>query len=313
MSAVYQLSHKEALHTSWDKDLDPNLHIESGDVVRFECLDANGSEVTPSTTADDLLTMEFTGHRLTGPVAVDGAEPGDVLQIDILDVTTDDWGYSVIRSEEAEVGLLHTEFPDPFIYHWNLNQEEAEFEAGITVPIEPFPGILGVAPATSSPRSTVPPRFVGGNVDVKHLITGSTLYLPVAVDDALFSIGDGHAAQGDGEVCISGIETPTEITTRFTLRSDMDITAPQFETLGPFTASGTDEPMYATMGVASDLMEAAKEAVRGMISHLHKHRGLSREEAYILCSVAADLKINEIVNEPNWVVSAYIPKDLFPD
>jgi len=150
-------------------------------------------------------------------------------------------------------------------------------------------------------------------MDIKHLTAGATVYLPVAVEEALFSIGDGHAAQGDGEVCVSAIETPTTITARFTVRSDLDIDSPQFETTGPFTPSGRDEPAYVTTGISDDLMESTKEAIRGMIDYLHEERGLSRHEAYVLCSVAVDLKINEVVDEPNWVVSAYVAESLFPD
>lgn len=172
--------------------------------------------------------------------------------------------------------------------------------------------MVGVAPAEPGEHDTGPPRRVGGNVDIKHLTAGSTVYLPIVAEGGLFSIGDGHAAQGDGEVCVSAIETPTTITARLTLRSGMEIDAPQFETNGPFTPSGRDERMYATTGIRDDLMDASKDAVRRLIEHLHGKYGLTEEEAYVLCSVAADLKINEIVDEPNWVVSAYIAKGLFP-
>ncbi|MDX1744836.1 MAG: acetamidase/formamidase family protein, partial [Halobacteriales archaeon] len=160
---------------------------------------------------------------------------------------------------------------------------------------------------------TAPPRDVGGNLDVKHLTAGSTVYLPVAVDGALFSIGDGHAAQGDGEVSISAIEAPMTITARLRLEPEMSIDQPEFRTTGPFTPTGVDEEMYATTGVADDLMDATKLAVHHMIDHLEAHRGLTRGEAYLLCSVAVDLKINEVVDAPNWVVSAYLPESIFPD
>ncbi|MFT4958895.1 MAG: acetamidase/formamidase, partial [Halobacteriales archaeon] len=160
---------------------------------------------------------------------------------------------------------------------------------------------------------TLPPRSVGGNMDVKHLTAGSTLYLPVEVEGALFSTGDCHAAQGDGEVCVTGVEAPMFVTARFDVRSDMDIEQPQFETAGPFTPTGHDEPMYGTTGIAPDLMEATKLAVRHMIEHLHEERGLTRAEAYILASAIIDLKINEVVDAPNWTVSAYVPESIFPD
>lgn len=313
MDIDHSLSHKEALHTSWNNCLSPGLHVESGDVVSFDCLNDSGSRFTPEMSSEDLPDTEFIGHHLTGPVAVEDAESGDVLQIEILDVEHDDWGYTLIRSGERGKGLLPDEFPDPFLYHWDLDDDVGHFEAGIEVPLAPFPGVVGVASAADGDHSTGPPRRVGGNMDVKHLTAGATVYLPVEVEDGLFSIGDGHAAQGDGEVCVTAIETPLEITARLTVRTDLDIEYPQFETVGPFTPSGQDEPTFATTGISDDPTEATKAAMLALIDHLHDRHDLSREEAYVLCSVAADLKINEAVNEPNWVVSAYLAKRLFPD
>jgi acetamidase/formamidase len=313
MTVDHRLSHEAAVHTAWDNGLDPALTVESGDVVRFNCHHANGSRLTPETESADLPDVEFVGHWLTGPVAVRGARPGDVLQVEFRDVEHDDWGYTLIRRGEKGAGLLPEDFPDPFLYHWKLDDEIGYFEEGIEVPLDPFPGVAGVAPETDGEHPTSPPRDVGGNLDIKHLTSGSTLYLPVAVEDALFSIGDGHAAQGDGEVCISPIETAIRTTVEFTVRTDISIDQPHFETTGPFTPTGRDERMYATTGIGDDLMEASKAAVRAMIERLHDWRGLSRTEAYALCSVAADLKINEVVNDPNWVVSAYMAESIFPD
>ena len=150
-------------------------------------------------------------------------------------------------------------------------------------------------------------------MDVKHLTAGSTLYLPVEVAGGLFSTGDCHAAQGDGEVCVTGIEARMFVTARFNVRSDMAIEQPQFRTGGPFTPTGVDESMYGTTGISDDLMTATKKAVRHMIDHLHEERGLTRAEAYILCSAAVDLKISEVVDAPNWTVSAYLPESVFPE
>jgi acetamidase/formamidase len=313
MTVDRELGHDDALHTDWDNAREPAITVSSGTEIRFDCLTDSGPRITPETRSADLPDREFVGHHLTGPVAVEGAEPGDVLQIEILDVEHDDWGYTLIRRGEVEAGLLPEEFPDPFLYHWDLADGVGTFEAGIEVPLEPFPGVVGVAPPEPGAHSTGPPRDVGGNLDVKHVTAGSTMYLPVAVEGGLFSIGDGHGAQGDGEVCVSAIETPTEITARLTLREDLDIERPQFETTGPFRPSGLDAPAYATSGVRDDLMDASRDAIRAMIDRLHDRRGLSREEAYVLCSVAADLKINEVVDEPNWVVSAYLSEGIFPD
>ena len=310
MHVDHELSHADALHTSWDNGLAPALTVDSGDVIRFDCLNDSGPRITPETRAADLPSTEFIGHHLTGPVAVAGAEPGDVLQIDLIEIEHDDWGYTLIRRGETGSGLLPEEFPDPFIYHWELDEEVGHFERGIEVPLDPFPGVVGLAPAEPGEHATGPPRDVGGNMDLKHLTAGSTVYLPVAVPGASFSIGDGHAAQGDGEVCVSAIETPTTITARLSVRSDLSIEQPQFETTGPFAPSGRGERAYGTTGIADDLMEASRRAIRAMIEHLTGY-GLSREEAYVLCSVAADLKINEVVDAPNWVVSAYVSESLF--
>jgi acetamidase/formamidase len=308
----HELSHEAALHTSWNNGLDPALRVESGDVVRFDCSNDSGPNITPETTSGDLPETEFVGHHLTGPVAVEGAEPGDVLEVELLDVDHDDWGYTLIRRGETGSGLLPEEFPDPFLYHWDLDDGVAPFEAGIEVPLDPFPGVLGLAPAEPGEHSTGPPRRVGGNMDLKHLGPGATVALPVAVEDALFSVGDGHATQGDGEVCVSAIETRTTVTARFTLRKDRELAAPEFRTPGPFAPSGRDAPAIGTTGIRDDLMDAAKDATLAMIERLGD-RGLSREEAYVLCSVAGDLKINEVVDEPHWVVSMYLSETLFPE
>jgi acetamidase/formamidase len=309
----YQLRADEStVHRQWDRSLEPVLTVAPGDRVRFECPDASGGAITPETEASDLYDRSSPGHALLGPVAVEGAAPGDVLVVELLSVDHGDWGFTHINPGEKGDGLLPERFEDPEIYIWDLSDGVGRFVDGIEVPLDPFPGVVGLAPAAEGAHSTSPPRAVGGNMDVKHLTEGATVYLPVEVADGLFSIGDGHAAQGDGEVCISAIETELSATVRFDLRTDVEIDQPQFRTSHPFTATGRDEPMYATTGIADDLMEATKRAVVAMIDHLHGERGLSRHEAYILCSVAVDLKVNEVVDAPNWVVSAYLPESIFP-
>ena len=214
---------------------------------------------------------------------------------------------------EMGLGLLPEEFPDAGIHVWDLEGDVGHFVNGIEVPLDPFPGVIGVAPEDDGALDTLPPRSTGGNMDVKHLTARSTLYLPVSEEGALFSTGDCHAGQGDGEVCVTGIEAEMSVTARFDVRSDMGIDQPQFETDGPFTPTGRDERMYATTGIDSDLIEATKKAVRHMIEHCHEERGLTRGEAYILCSAVVDLKINEVVDAPNWTVSAYLPEGIFPE
>ncbi len=310
----YRLSDAERnIHRAWDNSLEPSLTVEPGDVVRFECRDATDQQIDVEATDDDVSDISFDPvHPLTGPVEVDGAEPGDVLEVELLSLQHKGWGYNAFFPGEMGLGLLPEDFEDPGLHIWDLEGDVGHFVNGIEIPLDPFPGVIGVAPGEDGEHDTLPPRSVGGNMDVKHLTAGSTLYLPVDVDGALFSTGDCHAAQGDGEVCVTGIEAPMFVTARFDVHSDMEIEQPQFETDHPFTPTGADEPMYGTTGIDADLMEATKKAVRHMITHLHEERGLTRAEAYILCSAIVDLKINEVVDAPNWTVSAYLPESIFP-
>ncbi|MXR21053.1 acetamidase/formamidase family protein [Halobacterium bonnevillei] len=313
-AADYELSDDDAnVHHAWDNSLDPALAVEPGDVVRFECRDAVDEQVGPDTTAEEFGNVSFDPvHPLTGPVYVEGAEPGDVLEVELLGFEHKGWGYTGFMPGDMGLGLLPEDFEDPGYHAWDLDGEVGHFVNDIEVPLDPFPGTIGVAPGEDGEHDTLPPRDVGGNMDVKHLTEGSTVYLPVECEGALFSTGDCHAAQGDGEVCVTGIEAPMFVTARFDVRTDLDIEQPEFESDHPFTATGEDEPMYGTTGIAPDLMDATKKAVRHMIAHLHEERGLTRSEAYILCSAAVDLKISEVVDAPNWTVSAYLPESIFP-
>jgi len=303
----------ENVHHAWDNSLDPVLTVEPGDVVRFECRDAVDGQVGTETTAEEFGEVSFDPvHPLTGPVYVEGAEPGDVLEVELLDLEHKGWGYTGFMPGDMGLGLLPEDFEDPGYHAWELADGVATFVDGIEVPLDPFPGTIGNAPAEDGEHDTLPPRDVGGNMDVKHLTEGSTVYLPVANEGALFSTGDCHAAQGDGEVCVTGIEAPMFVTARFDVLADKDVEQPEFESDHPYTATGEDEPMYGTTGIAPDLMDATKEAVRHMITHLHEERGLTRGEAYILCSAAVDLKVSEVVDAPNWTVTAYLPESIFP-
>ena len=293
----------ETVHYAWDNAIAPRLEIDSGESVRFRCRDAFDGAYAPDST--EVVKRVASGHPLTGPVALRGARPGDVLQIDVVELVPGAFGVTTFVPDR---GLLAGDFPDPYLKVWDLGSGSAELRPGVRVPLAPFLGVMGVAPAEPGAHSTIPPRAVGGNMDIKQLTTGSTLFLPVRVDGALFSCGDGHAAQGDGEVCITAIETTMTATLRFAIRRDLRINAPEFETAGAGSLPGR---RYVTTGIAPDLMDATKAAVRAMIARLVASHGLSREDAYVLCSVAADLKISEVVDAPNWVVSAFLPLALF--
>lgn len=301
------------IHTTWDRELDPVQRIEPGETVRFECREATNGQLGPDSSVADLDAVDLGQvHPLTGPVAIEGASPGDVLEVEILELAHHGWGYTLALPGAEGVGLLPEAFPDPAYHVWELGDGMAHFGDGIAVPLAPFPGIVGVAPAAAGAHDTMPPRNTGGNIDVKHLTAGSRVFLPIAVTDALFSIGDCHAAQGDGEVCVTAIEAPMSVTCRFDCHQDRSIETPRFETSGPFTPTGRDERAFATTGIDDDLRTAAKIAVSELIDHLAAERGLTRTEAYLLCSAAVDLKLNQVSNPPNWTVSAYLPESIFP-
>jgi acetamidase/formamidase len=300
-----------AVHYEWDGALDPVLTVDPGDVVRFECRDAADGAFGPDATAADVAAREFPGHPLTGPVEIRGADPGDALRVDILALDHHGWGVTYFYPGERGVGLLAEEFPEGGIHWWDLDDGTGSFVDGVEVPLDPFPGNLGCAPAEPGPHSTAPPRRVGGNLDVKHLTEGATVWFPVERPGAGFSIGDCHAAQGDGEVCATGIEAPMDVTVRFDVETDRALDGPVLRTDGPFRPAGSDGPSFATTGLADDLLAATRRAVARMVDHLHEERGLSRAEAYVLCSVAVDCKVSEVVNEPTWVVTAYLAESLF--
>jgi acetamidase/formamidase len=303
------------VHSEWDRTIEPILEVEAGDTVTFECRDAWDGLIEEDTTAEgvpEALEQRDGGMPITGPVAVAGASPGDVLAIEILDVEHDDWGWTVFRPRTDEFGLLYEEFKNWGLHYWHLDEDVGHFVDGIKVPLDPFPGTIGIAPADKSVRSMGPPHNAGGNMDTKHLTAGTTLYLPVEVSGALLSIGDGHAAQGDGEICGGAIETPISIDVCVDIQSERNIPQPQYY-MPKGSASRDGVPTYSTMGISSDLMDAARKATQSMVDHLHEERGLSRHDAYILTSIAADLRINEVVDKPNWAVSSHLPEDTFPE
>ena len=298
----------DVVHYTWDNAIPPKLTIDAGDTVVMKCRDSSDGHFRRGMTSADMKPRAVKGHPLTGPIAVRRARPGDVLQIDILELVPGDLGYTAFNPGR---GLLPEDFPEAYLKMWELDGVSAELRPGVRISLEPFLGVMGVALAEPGEHSTIPPRKSGGNMDIKQLTAGTTLYLPVSVEGALFSAGDGHAAQGDGEVCITAIETTMTATLRFSLRHDRALAGPEFETTRPLSPRTNAGHHYVTTGIAPDLMEASKEAVRAMIRHLVDVRGLSREEAYVLSSVAVDLKISEVVDAPNWVVSAFLPLAVF--
>ncbi len=301
--------HKTLHHIGWNNANPPVLKIAPGETVAFETVDSSGAQLALGATVDDLARLDFTRvNPVTGPVYVDGAEPGDALRVRILDMTPSGWGWT---ANIPGFGLLADQFPDPALHMWSYDSASmapAAFGPGGRVPLKPFCGTIGLAPAAEGIHSIVPPRRVGGNMDVRDIAVGTELWLPVEVEGALFSVGDTHAAQGDGEVCGTAIESPMSVAIAFELEKGANLRFPRFRTDGPvsrhFDAKGYD----VTTGIGEDLMTAARDAVLDMIDLLARRTGMSAVDAYMLCSVAGDLRISEIVDAPNWVVSFYFPR-----
>lgn len=303
--------HGHHTHFGWDNSLEPALVVRPGESVEFEIVDASGRQLSKASTVEEVGRLDFSRvNPVTGPIYIEGAKPGDVLEVQILDFSLSNWGWTAII---PGFGLLAQEYPDPYLKVWDLQpgSQSAPFNDAIDIPLNPFPGTIGLAPASAGIHSVVPPRDCGGNLDIRHLTAGTTLFLPIQVEGALFSVGDTHAAQGDGEVCGTAIESPMQIALRFQLRRNMTIEQPHYSVPGPLASGRDPKGYYVTTGIHTDLMEATRKAVRAMIDHLCETYRLSDTEAYALASVVVDLKINEVVDTPNWVVSAFLSQSIF--
>ena len=337
-------------HNRWHPDLEPIAAVREGEEITLETRDGIDGQLGPGSTVDDVLALDLgLGQPLTGPVLVEGTMPGDVLEVEILALESASTGITAIY---PGFGLLAEDFPNPYLVVWEIRDGTARAAElpGVAVPEDLFPGVLGVAPShalISSTRAreealrarggpvaeelpdravpalaaaglrTIPPRETGGNLDVRQLVAGSRIFFPVEVAGALFSVGDVHFAQGDGEVCGFGVEVAGAVTVRFRVHRDPAWRPrfPSFETPGrperrcrattgmPITAGGRNEPM--------DLTLAAQNALRELISWLGAAHDLAPEAAYCLASAACDLRISEVVDVPNPVVSALLPTDIF--
>jgi formamidase len=348
----------ETGHNRWHPDLPPALTVDPGDEVAVDCRDGLDGQITPATLDADLATLDLRrGHPLSGPIAIRGAAPGDVLKVEILAIETDDFGSTAVI---PGFGLLGDLFQEPYLVTWGLHDGSATSGRleGIRIPADPFVGVIGVAPSherlehfrareaalaaagglalppeagaavppgepyASTALRTIPPRETGGNLDVPQARAGATVFLPVDVPGALLSLGDVHFAQGDGEVCGTAIETHGRVTIRVDVLPAAKLgyrpQTPAFESVEPAWKGGRRH--FVTTGLPirpdgsnadMDATLAARNAVGAMIDWLGAERGLTREGAYVLCSVAVDLRISEIVDVPNPVVSALCPLDIF--
>ena len=348
-------------HNRWHPDIRPALEVDPGEEVVLETRDAIDGQIPPDMTAADLEKVEpRAAHALTGPVYVKGAKPGDMLEIEYLDIIPQHRGYTMFK---PGAGFLRDLFTEPYLVHWSMKDGWATSAQipQVRIPGGPFMGTAGLAPSRSqledwtrreaglvdrggiaflpdpqeavpsvSPIAgeglrTIPPRENCGNVDVKQLTKGSRLLIPVSVEGALYSVGDGHFAQGDGEACITAIEMGATSVVRFRVlegeAARHNIRWPRFAHAGYFASPewATPRNFIATMGMpvredgtqeCEDLTLATRNALINMIELLQE-RGWTRQQAYIICSVAVDLKISNIVDLPNVTVSAFLPEDIF--
>jgi acetamidase/formamidase len=296
---------EDQVHYLWDEGNEPTARIASGDEISVRTREVSDGQITPDSTADVLGGLDMNRlYPLVGPVYVEGAAPGDTLKVEILSIETRGWGWTAIL---PGLGLLSEEFAEPYLRIFDLSGDTTPLDDVAKIPVEPFFGTMGVCPAGASEQAVMPPGIFGGNMDTRQLIQGSTLYLPVQVEGALFSCGDAHGAQGDGEVCVTGIEAPMAGTFRLSVEKGRSIPAPQWAAPGPLTPRVDAGGFYATTGVGPDLYVAAQDAVRAMIDHLTAETSLSREDAYVLASLAVDLKVSEIVDAGQYIVSAALP------
>jgi len=301
--------HARSTHTIWDRDLPPRLTVANGDELEVETRDASGGQLGPASGPAEVAAMaQDRVNPVTGPVYVDGAQPGDALVVRVLDIEPGSWAWT---ANVPGFGLLAEDFPAPALWHWQIGAEGASLLApgGIArLPQCPFIGTLGIAPAQPGPHGIIPPRRVGGNMDHPELRAGSELWLPVEVPGALLSLGDGHVRQGDGEVCGTAVETSLRARLAVDVVKGAAPPTPRLSTRDVRTPELGREGYEITTGIGPDLMDDARAAVRAMIDLLSGRHGLDPLDAYLLCSVCADLRIGEIVDAPNWVVSLYFPR-----
>jgi acetamidase/formamidase len=304
--------HRNNHNFAWSRDFAPALTCKPGETIHFECLDSGAGHFTGNSTVADVATIDFAKvNPVSGPVFIEGAEPGDAVKITFRKFIPSGVGWT---ANIPGFGLLADQFPEPALHLWTYDpatMAPALYGPKGRVPLKAFAGEVGLAPAEPGQHSVVPPRAVGGNLDIRDLSEGSTLYLPVQVASGLFSIGDTHAAQGDGEVCGTAIESQMDVELTLDLVKGANLKSPRFTTPGPVSRHLDVAGYEATTGVGPDLMTAAREAVSRMIDLLGAEHGLNPVEAYMLLSVCGDLRISEIVDQPNWVISFYFPRIVF--
>lgn len=304
--------HGASHHWAWDNALKPALAVAPGDTVEIETLDPGGGQIRPDSTAADVAALDFRRvNPATGPIFIEGVEAGDLVRVTLMEIAPCGWGWSALI---PGFGLLAEDFPDPALHLWDYDagaRTPALYGPKARVPLKPMLGCAGLAPGRPGAHDILPPRRVGGTMDIRDLATGTELLLPAEVPGGLLSCGDGHAAQGDGEVCGTGIETALKLVLRIEVEKGAAPASPVLLTPGPVARHFDAKGYEITTGIGPSLMAGAVDAVRRMIDLLGRRHGLSPEDAYILCSVCADLRISQIVDRPNWIVSLYFPRLVF--
>jgi len=345
-------------HNRWHPHISPAIEVEPGEIVEVETRDALDGQITSSPSFDDVANADLSlVHPLTGPIYIRGAKPGDLLVVEVLDIVPDEFGFSVII---PGFGFLRDLYPKPYKVRWSIGggyaishdvpnvrifgdpffgvmgvapsrqlmevirrrEEDLRARGGFVLPPDPRGAVPSIEPVASEGLRTIPPRENGGNLNVRHFTPGSKVYFPVFVEGALFSLGDAHFAQGDGEVCGTAVEMRAKARLRFYVVKEgarkynikFPVFKPSESSLRRFTWSKT--LAVVGVGVLDEKQEAenatlsARHALLNLIEILVK-AGYTREQAYIIASVAADLRLSQLVDVPNFTVSAFLPLDIF--
>ncbi|GHV33207.1 amidase [Synergistales bacterium] len=307
---VFKIAPEQAYNGMLESTIPPVLTIDDGDTVVFNTVMLLEGKLTADMTVRDLIALRKDiqergngSYAFTGPFYVNGAEPGDTLEIRIKSIVPGDWGVSYIYPDEMKIGGLPEGFREGWFktLRYSSDKKTAEFEPGIVVKLRPFLGTMALAPRPGEKRPPAVPDYFAGNMDNKELIAGTTLFVPVNVPGGLFLAADAHGCQGDGEVCITASETWFEsVELEFVVRKNLKLERPMAET----------PTHWIVMGFHADLNEAMKIALRDSIEFLMTHKKLSREEAYVLCSLAVDFRVTQIV-DGNKGIHGMIPKEIF--
>jgi acetamidase/formamidase len=291
-------------HRSWDRSIEPALHVAPGTEVTLELLDASDGQIASDDGPDAIGRFDFGRvNPCTGPIAVEDLNPGDGLVVTILDISPAPWAWT---ANIPGFGLLAEDFPEAHLWISKVDARQVHTPIGVSMEARPMIGTIGVAPAAEGRHPILVPAGHGGNMDICQMGEGAQLHLPVLVPAALFSAGDAHALQGDGEVCGTGAETGCTLTVRLDRSRAPHRGTPWYE----HASLGLDTKFVATTGIGPDLFEAARDATRRGVELVATRTGIAPVDAYLLLSLTGDLRISEIVDAPNWVVSLHIPAHL---